>query len=224
MFTTLWERLGAALYDPFLALGERRTMGRLRAEVLADAHGAVLEIGAGTGLNLPHYPAAVRSLVLAEPVDAMADRLVRRARGHDDVRVVRASAESLPFDDASFDTIVSTLVLCTVSDVHASLSEMARVLRPGGRLLFVEHVRASDRRLARRQQRWRALWSAFAMGCQCDRDTSAAIATRFDITELGTANWDGMPSIVRPLVIGAAIPAAVPTLEPCHARSHASCG
>ncbi len=209
MTPTLWERVGAALYDPFLADGERKGMTARRAELLADARGDVLEIGAGTGLNLPHYPAEIDRLVLAEPATAMAERLVRRARGRDDTTVVLAPAEELPFDNASFDTVVSTLVLCTVADVDEALSEVARVLRPGGRLLFLEHVRASGNRLARRQARWALAWRAFAQGCRCDRDTLRAIESRFDVKELATASWEGMPSIVRPLVIGSAVPSTV---------------
>jgi SAM-dependent methyltransferase len=206
MRPTLWERLGAALYEPFLAEGERRVMGRLRTQLLASARGDVLEIGAGTGLNLAHYPSGLPRLVLTEPVTPMADRLGRRAGDHRGAAVVEAPAERLPFENASFDTVVSTLVLCTVADVGSSLNEVARVLRPGGRLLFIEHVRASEETLARRQRRWVGAWAAFAQGCRCDRDTLAAISAQFDVSDLETAEWDGMPSIVAPLVIGHAVP------------------
>ena len=206
MNATLWERLGAALYDRVLAEGERRTMARLRAQVLSGAQGDVLEIGAGTGLNLAHFPTGLESLVLTEPVAPMADRLRQRARRHEDAEVVEAAAERLPFETASFDTVVSTLVLCTVADVEASLSEVARVLKPGGRLLFIEHVRASGDRLCRRQARWAGAWEAFAMGCRCDRDTLGSIRAQFDVQDLSTAAWDGMPSIVRPLLFGDAVP------------------
>jgi ubiquinone/menaquinone biosynthesis C-methylase UbiE len=181
-------------------------MSELRTEVLAGARGEVLEIGGGTGLNLAHYPTGLQRLVLTEPVTPMVDRLRRRARDHEDAEVVQAAAERLPFETASFDTVVSTLVLCTVADVEGSLSEVARVLKPGGRLLFIEHVRASGGRLCRRQARWAGAWEAFAMGCRCDRDTLESIRSQFDVRELATAAWDGMPSIVRPLVIGEAVP------------------
>jgi SAM-dependent methyltransferase len=204
MKPTPWERIGAALYEPFLAEGERRSMARLRADLLAGAQGHVLEIGAGTGLNLGHYPAGLSRLVLTEPAAAMADRLELRARDRDDTVVVRAPAERLPFANNSFDTVVSTLVLCTVADVEASLVEVARVLEPGGRLLFIEHVRAPGGRLARRQARWARAWQAFAQGCRCDRDTLAAIRSRFDVRSVADAEWQGMPSIVGPLVLGEA--------------------
>jgi ubiquinone/menaquinone biosynthesis C-methylase UbiE len=134
-----WDRLGAWVYDPFLWLGERRGMARRRHDLLAQAQGFVLEIGAGTGLNLRHYGDSVEALVLTEPVEPMARALERRVkRLGRPVDVRRAPAEALPFADDSFDTVVSTMVLCTVHDVALALSEIARVLRPGGRLLFIE--------------------------------------------------------------------------------------
>ncbi len=208
--STTWERVGAALYDPFLAPGERRGLGRRRAGLLAGVRGDVLEIGAGTGLNLPHYPRTAGRLVLTEPVAPMAARLRRRAATVADetrsVEVVEAPAERLPFPDASFDTVVSTLVLCTVADVDGALAEVARVLRPDGRLLFLEHVHAGDSRLGRRQRRWARPWAAFAGGCRCDRDLVTAIGGRFEVPDPDRAAWGGMPSIVRPLVIGSGTP------------------
>ena len=202
-----WDRVGAALYDGFLARGERQGMTARRRAVLSEAHGRVLEIGAGTGLNLAHYPSSVTSLVLTEPVAPMARRLRRRVGERADVEVVEAPAEALPVPTASIDTVVSTMVLCTVSDVDGALSEVARVLRPGGTLLFVEHVHAAGTRLGRRQQRLAGPWAAFASGCRCDRDPVVALRRRFDVGEVASAQWTGMPSIVRPLVSGAAVPA-----------------
>ena len=109
---SVWTRAGAAIYDPFLALGERRGMRDRRAALLAGARGRVLEIGAGTGLNLPFYAPELDALVLSEPEEGMARRLEsRRTRERPDARVVRASADALPFADASFDAVVSTMVL-----------------------------------------------------------------------------------------------------------------
>jgi SAM-dependent methyltransferase len=207
----LWERLGAALYDPFLGRGERLGMDQRRAGLLSQAHGRVLEIGAGTGLNLAHYPAAIEELVLTDPVAPMAERLRDRVRESDDAvetTVVEASAEDLPFPSASFDTVVSTMVLCTVVDVEGALSEVARVLRRGGRLLFIEHVHADGTRLGRWQRRLAGLWRAWAQGCRCDRDLVSAIAIQFDLHGTRTAQWDGMPAVVRPLVMGSATPRA----------------
>jgi SAM-dependent methyltransferase len=205
----VWERLGAALYDPFLARGERQGMARRRADLLAGPRGRVLEIGAGTGLNVEHYPATLDSLVLTEPVAPMAAHLRRRAAERADladVEIVEAPAEVLPFPTGSFDTVVSAMVLCTVVDVESALSEVARVLAPGGRLLFIEHVHAEGTRLGRWQRRLSGAWAVYAQGCRCDRDLVGAIRSQFELLETTTAEWTGMPALVRPLVIGSATP------------------
>jgi SAM-dependent methyltransferase len=207
----LWERVGAALYDPFLARGERLGMTERRAALLAEARGRVLEIGAGTGLNLPHYPATVEKLVLTDPVKPMAERSrARVATSRRAVAVLESPAESLPFASASFDTVVSTLVMCTVADVESALSEVARVLAPGGQLLFIEHVHAVASRLGRWQLRLAGLWATWAQGCRCDRDLMSSISSRFDLREVRSAQWTGMPALVRPLVVGSATPARPP--------------
>jgi SAM-dependent methyltransferase len=199
--------LGAALYDRFLWLGERRGMARRRRELLAGARGAVLEIGAGTGLNLPHYPTDLERLVLVEPGERIGAR-IDLARGPAGVpaELVRAPAEYLPFGDASFDTIVSTLVLCTVSDPRWAVAEAARVLHPGGRLLFLEHVAADPGALRSLQHRAARPWASFADGCRCDRDTLATIESRMRIETVERGAWRGMPTIVKPLVWGSATP------------------
>lgn len=200
------SRLTAAIYDPALWLGERLGMAKRRRELLAGASGAVLEIGAGTGLNLGHYPPDLERLVLAEPGATMADRIdLDRAPGGVEPRLERAPAEELPFEDESFDTVVSTLVLCTVGDPERAIDEVARVLRPGGRLLFLEHVRAEQgwrRALQRRSVR---AWAAFADGCQCDRTTLATIESRLRVESVESGSWRGMPAIVKPLVCGQAV-------------------
>jgi ubiquinone/menaquinone biosynthesis C-methylase UbiE len=200
------SRLTAAIYNPVLWFGERLGMARRRRELLAGASGEVLEIGAGTGLNLPHYPTGLERLVLAEPGAAMADRIdLDRAPDGVAPRLERAPAEQLPFADESFDTVVSTLVLCTVGDPERALYEIARVLRPGGRLLFLEHVRAEQgwrRALQRRSVR---PWAAFADGCQCDRPTLATIESRLRVESAESGSWRGMPAIVKPLVWGTAV-------------------
>ncbi len=199
------SRFSAAIYDPFLWLGERLGMRARRQRLLSTAHGRVLEIGAGTGLNLSHYPDGLDELVLAEPVQPMADRLEARQSelGHP-ARVVVAPAEVLPFDDGSFDTVVSTMVLCTVTDPDRAMAEVHRVLRPGGRLLFCEHVRSDSPRAARWQGRLAEAWAGFADGCRCDRDTLSTISAQLEIESLERAHWRGMPRVVRPLVVGAA--------------------
>ena len=200
----LWTRFGAVLYEPFLRRGERLGMHDHRAELVGRARGRVVEIGAGTGLNIEHYTGAADEIILTEPVPAMLRRARRRATGHAPVRVVQAGAEALPVGDGTVDTVVSTFVLCTVAEIEPVLAEITRVLRPGGRLLFCEHVRAGDPKLARRQSRYARPWAAFAQGCRCDRDTFSLLTRRFDIEWVTDAQWLGMPSVVRPLVMGVA--------------------
>lgn len=200
------SRFTAALYDPFLWLGERLGMAARRQQLLAEASGAVLEIGAGTGLNLRHYPTGLEELVLVEPGEPMADRIdLSQAPEGVPTRLVRAPAEQLPFAEESFDTVVSTLVLCTVSDPARAISEIARVLRSGGRLLFCEHVAAEPgwrRGLQRRSVR---PWAAFADGCRCDRPTLATIESQLQVESVERGRWRGMPAIVKPLVWGSAV-------------------
>lgn len=200
-----WLRVFALVYDSFLWLGEIVGMRRRRRALLADARGRVVEIGAGTGLNIAHYPDDIGELVLTEPDGSMRRRLERRVHRNERVaRIVDAPAERLPLDDASVDTVVSTLVLCTVDDPERTLGEIARVLRPGGQLLFVEHVRASSRFLAACQDYLFRPWRAFAGGCCCNRRTVELMrANGFTVTA-DDAVWRGMPAIVHPIVIGRA--------------------
>jgi ubiquinone/menaquinone biosynthesis C-methylase UbiE len=204
--TKIWERASSALYDPFLWVAERRGMARLRKELLSRARGRILELGAGTGLNLDHYPQDIEALVLTEPSAPMVSRLERRAmRSRHESRVVVAPAEHLPFEDDSFDTVVSTLVLCTVDDPHQAISEIARVLRPGGELLFLEHVRADSPRLARWQDRLHRPWHAFAAGCNANRPTVDLLReSSLRVKEVEHDRWRWMPALVHPLAIGTA--------------------
>jgi SAM-dependent methyltransferase len=209
---TLAQRWNAFAYDPFLALAERRGMAALRHRLLAAARGRVLEIGAGTGLNLAHYGAAVDELVLTEPEAGMVRRLRRRVEDADPgdaapgaTRVVPAPAESLPYPDGSFDVAVSTLVLCTVPDPVAAVGELRRVVRPGGQVLLVEHVLSDDRPgLARWQRRLRQPWRSFAAGCRADQDTAGLLeAAGLATAGLRRETWHGMPPLVQPLLVGA---------------------
>jgi SAM-dependent methyltransferase len=200
------SRLGATLYNPVLWIGERRGMAARRRELLTAAGGAVLEIGAGTGLNLRHYPSGLERLVLAEPGARMGGHIdLGRAPDGVEAELVSAPAEELPFPAESFDTVVSTLVLCTVADPHQALSEVVRVLRPGGQLLFLEHVRADPGWRRRLQQRSLGAWAAFADGCQCDRPTLETIGTQLRVESVEEGAWRGMPAVVKPLVWGRAV-------------------
>ncbi len=149
-----WARAFAILYDPFVWVGERAGLRAHRNALLSLARGCTLEIGSGTGLNLPHFRDDLDELVLAEPDAAMRARLQKRLRHSSrQTRLIDAPAERLPLPDGSVDTVVSTLVLCTVDAPDIALREIARVLRPGGQLLFLEHVRSESPTLARWQDR-----------------------------------------------------------------------
>jgi ubiquinone/menaquinone biosynthesis C-methylase UbiE len=200
-----WLRVMALLYDPFVWLGEIAGMRRRRSRLLSGARGRVVEIGAGTGLNIAHYPDGIAELVLTEPEPAMRKRLARRLRRHGRLaRIVDAPAEHLPLADASVDTVVSTLALCTVGDAERALCEIARVLRPDGQLLFIEHVRAGSRSLAARQDNLLQPWFRFAGGCVCNRPTVQLMRARGFAVAADDAVWRGMPAIVHPLAVGRA--------------------
>lgn len=200
-----WLRVMAVVYDPFLWCGEVSGMRRRRRALLAGARGHVLEIGAGTGLNVAHYPSDVDDLVLAEPEPGMRRKLALRIDGlARPARIVDAAAERLPLADSSVDTVVSTLVLCTVADPERALREIARVLRPDGELLFIEHVRSGSPLHAACQDKLLRPWRGFAGGCVCNRPTPDLMrACGFTVTA-DDAVWRGMPAIVHPLKIGRA--------------------
>jgi ubiquinone/menaquinone biosynthesis C-methylase UbiE len=188
------------------AATEAAGLRSLRERLLRNASGRVLEIGAGTGANLPFYGASVTAITVAEPEAPMARRLERRIREqHRHVHLIQAPAEHLPFAGAQFDTVVSTLVLCTVVDQAAALRELGRVLKPGGRLLFIEHVRSEQPRLAAWQDRLNRLNRVVAHGCNCNRSTVDAIrAAGFTIKSLERDQLPKAPPFVRPLAIGIA--------------------
>jgi ubiquinone/menaquinone biosynthesis C-methylase UbiE len=197
--------LFALTYDRMARKSEEAGVAELRRNLLRGASGNVLEIGAGTGLNLRFYDDAVSSLALTEPEPAMVRRLQRKARDEAPLaKVLRAPAEDLPFEEDTFDTVVSTLVLCGVDDQARALRELRRVLRPRGRLLFMEHVRAGDPQLARLQDR--VNWvNRLLVGCHCNRATLASIeAEGFTVSELERTMLPKAPKFVRPLIIGIA--------------------
>jgi ubiquinone/menaquinone biosynthesis C-methylase UbiE len=168
------HRVFAALYDLVGVFMERGWMGWRRERLLSGARGAVLEIGGGTGANLPYY-GDVKRVTVVEPDPFMRRRLGPKGlAARVPVEVSAAWAEALPFSDDSFDTVVSTLVLCTVPDQRSALGEIRRVLHPGGRLLFIEHVRAAGS-MAHWQDRIEPLWGRLLAGCHPNRDTVAAI-------------------------------------------------
>jgi ubiquinone/menaquinone biosynthesis C-methylase UbiE len=180
----------------------------MRRALLADARGRVVEIGAGTGVNLDLYGPAVEDLTLIEPDPHMGAKLRERLQaraGSVPKRLCAAPAESLPFEDDTFDTAVATLVLRTVPDPVAAITELSRVLKPGGRLLFIEHVRSEDPNTARWQDRLEKPWRFMADGCHCNRDTAATLtASAFQITSIDHGYLPKAMSIVRPLISGTA--------------------
>jgi ubiquinone/menaquinone biosynthesis C-methylase UbiE len=203
------HRFFAAIYDRLMAANEREGLGELRAGLLAGAAGRTLEIGAGTGANLEHYPPAVTTLVLTEPDPHMAKRLRAHIAGSTPVaatEVVEAGAEQLPFGDGSFDTVVSTLALCTVPDPERAVAEARRVLRPDGRFLFIEHVRDGEGTgRARWQDRLERPWGWIAGGCHPNRDTGKLLADGFDAVEKEDIEFPGtVPPIVKPMITGSA--------------------
>jgi ubiquinone/menaquinone biosynthesis C-methylase UbiE len=202
----VWGSIFAAVYDRMMAAAEEAGLADHRRRLLATAAGRVLEIGGGTGANLPFFGNGVAELVIAEPEEPMARRLERKLTGYRiPTRVVRAPAEQLPFDGESFDDVVCTLVLCTVADPVRALSEVRRVLKPQGRLLLIEHVRSEDAGLARWQDRLRGPWAWFGCGCQCNRATVESLrAGGFSVAELRRESFPKALSIVRPLVVGPA--------------------
>ncbi len=206
---TLRSRFFALTYDRQMAKVEKAGLRAFREGLLAGAGGRVLEIGGGTGANLPYYGPAVESLTITEPEQPMIRRLERRVRERAPLtNVLRAPAEDLPFGDDSFDVAVSTLVLCGVDDQPRALRELRRVLRPGGQLLFMEHVRSDDAQLARRQDRMNGL-SRFLVGCECNRPTLDSIqAAGFIVTHVEHTTMPKVPSFARPFIVGSATSAS----------------
>jgi SAM-dependent methyltransferase len=179
LFARVYVRLGAA--------AERAGMSELRDEALAGLRGRVLEVGAGHGLNFPHYPPQVSEVVAIEPEGHLRDRARAAAlEAPVPVTVMEGIADRLPAADGAVDAAVVCLVLCSVPDQRRALAELLRVVRPGGELRFLEHVRSADAGLARLQSgldRW--LWPRIAGGCHCARDTEAALrASGFEVEAL----------------------------------------
>jgi ubiquinone/menaquinone biosynthesis C-methylase UbiE len=205
--------LFATAYDPFMRRTERACLQDWRHELLAPLSGAVLEIGAGTGANLAHYPQSLNRLVLTDADEHMLRRLRHRPEAKR-AEIVRASADALPFPDGAFDAVVSTLVLCSVPDPRQTLAEIRRVLRSPkgsqgpGVLVFLEHVAAKDAPSRLRwQRRMEPLWSRLAGNCHLTRDTAQTIEQAgFMFESLKRDNMRKSLPIVRPTIRGMARP------------------
>jgi ubiquinone/menaquinone biosynthesis C-methylase UbiE len=197
----------AQIYDRFMQRSEEQCLRAWREALLRPLEGSVLEVGAGTGANLALYPATLERLVLTEPDGAMRRKLERRARelGRD-VRVLDAPIERLPFEAASFDALVSTLVLCSVRRQDEALAEMKRVLKPGGRLVFIEHVAAEPGARRRAWQgRLEPFWRRIAGNCHLTRETAEAIgAAGFVLDSCTRESMRKALPFLRPSVRGVA--------------------
>jgi len=187
-----------------------RQMNEERGPTLADARGEVLEVGFGTGLNLRYYPEGVERVVTVDPMVALEKRVAERiaAAPFPVERHPLPADQGLPFDAGRFDRVVVTWTLCTIPDPARALAEMHRVLRPDGRLLFIEHGRAEDPGVARWQDRIEPLWKRLAGGCHLTRSPDRLLEeARFRVEGLERWNDPNGPRIAAALYRGAAVPA-----------------
>jgi ubiquinone/menaquinone biosynthesis C-methylase UbiE len=204
------ERLFALYYPILCGISERAGQRETRRDLIGQASGRTLEVGAGSGINLPHYTAAVTELVVTEPSPHMRAHLRRKLESDPPPvgswKLVECGGEDLPFDDASFDTITATYVHCTIPDPRRALAEFARVLRPGGRYLFLEHVHAGeDTTLGRFQDLVEIPHRYLAAGCHPNRRTEDLLAdSTFEIERLEHGAQPRSFPTVRPTIIGSA--------------------
>ena len=194
----------ARVWDRIVRLGGQPEL-RNREELIAGARGRVLEVGAGTGLNFRLYDEGM-DVVAIEPEPNMAARARERAvKAPARLALLRASAEELPFADGSFDTVILSLVFCTIADPRRAAAELARVLAPGGEVRLYEHVRSPRPAGARWQDRFTPVWRFFGGGCNPNRDTVSTL--RSAGFEVEVRSFDlGPPSPARPHVLGVARP------------------
>ncbi|PLX88759.1 MAG: hypothetical protein C0618_03610 [Desulfuromonas sp.] len=197
----------ASVYDRAMLGVERRCLAGWRAELLAPLSGRVLEIGSGTGVNLNYYPVDLEQLVLCEPDAAMRHRLRQNVarRGRAEIDISCCSAEQIDYPGAHFDFIVSTLVLCSVGDIDRTLEEIRRLLKPGGALVVMEHVRDDARpSVAAWQRRLEPLWRWCAGNCHLTRPTAQILQRVGFETDLDLVEMCGVPGVVRPVIKGTA--------------------
>lgn len=197
-------------YDRMMQDAEDKGLREWRASLLKDVSGDVLELGAGTGANLPFYSQAVKQLILSEPSNGMRQQLKQKIKIGTRLTTIEISsddAECLTLPDESVDAVVCTLVLCSVNNPAKALSEIYRVLRPKGKLFFIEHVLATNNPKRVRWQRCFAfLWKYLAGGCHITRETEKAISqAKFELLEIERQSMRGVPAIVRPSIRGVAI-------------------
>ena len=201
--------LTAFFYDSVMAKTEAACLRQWRHGLLDKVSGEVLEVGAGTGANIGFYSEKVTGLVLSEPDRHMRRRLQQKLdhRNPANIRIIGGTAEKIDLADESVDYVVSTLVCCSVSDLKSSLNEFRRVLRPGGGLVFLEHVAAAEGSSRRRwQNRINPIWKTLMGNCHLNRETEQAIVTAgFDIVQIERESMRKAPPIVRPTIRGLAL-------------------
>jgi ubiquinone/menaquinone biosynthesis C-methylase UbiE len=200
--------IGAYFYDRLLLPAEKACLKDWRRDLLKNVYGDVLEIGAGTGLNLEHYPGAVGSLVLSEPDKHMREQLKQKLPAiNQPVKVSTGTAEEIDAENESYDFVVASLVCCSVINLESALLEIRRVLKPGGRLVFLEHVAAQA---GTKRRRWQNLidpfWRRLAGNCHLNRETESAIlAAGFEILEIKRESMRKAMPVVRPTIRGIAV-------------------
>lgn len=175
----------AKWYDFFMYPLEQGKFKQIRGELLKKAHGKVIEIGAGTGINFPLYK-RVESVTAIEPSSFMIERSKKNLHAASvPIDIIQSGAEKLPFSDHTFDTVVATLVFCTIPDTEKSLQEIKRICKPNGKILLFEHVKMDNPYLARLQKQLTPYWSKICDGCQLDRETVQTVtANGFHLIEL----------------------------------------
>ena len=185
---------------------------RLRAGLLKSVHGEALEIGFGTGLNLPHYPESISTLSIVDPASLLPQRVRDRARTAPfSIRSEHVTAETLPYPDRHFDSVVSTWTLCTIPDPLKALQEINRVLKPNGIFFFLEHGRSDNERVAVWQDRLNPLQYVLACGCNLNRRIDQLInQSGLHLLHLDRFQMEGIPRIVGEMYRGQAAPSAGP--------------
>jgi ubiquinone/menaquinone biosynthesis C-methylase UbiE len=198
--------LMAAIYDGMMRASEEACLGQWRAELLRELSGSVLEVGAGTGATLALYPKTVTRLVLCEPDPHMRRKLEAKRGSAGGMEISDASIQDLAFEESSFDAVVSSLVLCSVQDPQAALAQIRRVLKPGGRLVFLEHVAADGKpNRLKWQRRIEPVWKHLMGNCHLTRRTEAAIeAAGFRIERIQRESMRKALPVCRPSIRGIA--------------------
>jgi ubiquinone/menaquinone biosynthesis C-methylase UbiE len=207
----MFHRLFSKFYDSMIKDAEDKGLKDWRRSLLEKLSGDVLEVGAGTGANLEFYPASINRLVLTDPCKYMQNNLKEKISKnnyqHKNIEIFNYLSEKLLLPANSFDYVVCTLVLCSVKDLEKSLSEIYRVLKPQGKLIFIEHVLAKNNpHRLKWQKRLEFIWKHIACGCHLTRNTEQAIILAgFKMLEIHHQSMRGVPPIARPSIRGIAM-------------------